>query len=248
MWRLTRSCSVAPALAIALAGCRDPAQAPAASGPTQDPPVIAREHRMEFNPLPPTPTVPTVVQIADALAAGFPASARARAREALSLVVAWDLRALSTFPEPRRLADAAYQGLVERLRTLAPEQRLPALEVIVCERESQRVLDGAIGLGVSRWQLEHPGRATGAPWHDLAAPFAALDRAGVIAEAERRVAQLEKLSTHPDPGCREAMRLDLVHARLALSSARTGAFDTSSGPFVDFLRGVGEPVRDLELH
>jgi hypothetical protein len=250
MSRLARS------LCLVLAACR--AASPPGPGPGPAPmpesaparPVTAPdEARVAFRPLPPAPAIPTHAQIADAVAAGFPAAARARAREALAtIVLPWDLRGLPTADQPRRLVEVAYQDLVDLLGQVPPERRLASLEGLVCESRSGRVLAGAMGLGVARWMLERPGRTPDASWAEFAAPFAGLDRAAVIAEAERRRAELEAVEQGADEVCRERMRLDLLHAQLALGSARTGSFATSAGPFTSFLHSVGEPTHVLQIH
>ena len=255
MGRMMRSCYVA----LALVACRAPEPVPGpgsaatpahASAPAPARPVApAAPEEVAFKPLPPAPAIPSHAQIADAIAAGFPAAARARAREALATVVLpWDLRGLSTDDQPPRLIEVAYGDLIGVLGRHAPEARLASLEGLVCESQSGRVLDVAMSLGVARWMLERPGRSPSGPWIDRAAPFVRQGRAAVIAEAEQRITELEALEQHPDEACRERMRLDLVHARFALTSARKGNFGLSSGPFASFLRGVGEPTRDFKIH
>jgi hypothetical protein len=241
-----RSCSLAFAVAAALAGCHDASSSPtrAPSGARTESPTMT-----DFAPLPPPPDVPTAAQIADAIAAGVPTAQRARATDVLGQqIVPWQLRGVATFPKPRRLAEVVYENLVTELTPVAADQRGAHLEVIACRTTGEKLLGDAMGLAIARWLVDHPGKAAPAPWDEAAKPWAGRTIAQLGAEADARLAQVEQLTKEKTGDCREAMRLSLVHARMALGSTKTGSFATAAGSMVDFLRSVGEPPQVLDIH
>jgi hypothetical protein len=205
----------------------------------------------DFAALPDAPGVPSVAQIADAVAAGIPADARARARVLLSSVVLpWDLRGLAGFPSPRRLVEIAHATLVDALSGHKPEQRLAVLEAMAFRRLSQRALHDAVGLAVARWSLDHPSTVLPAPWNVAAVPFGGFDRDALSTDAARRVDALDALEQRADPPGRRAMRPFLPHARLTLAAASSGVFTAAAGPLLVFVRDLGVARRDMtpEVH
>lgn len=201
-----------------------------------------------FAPLPPPPDVPTAAQIGDAIAAGIPAAQRARATELLGQIVPWQLRGAATFPKPRRLAEVAYEGLVDELRSVAADKRIDALETIACRTTGEKLLGDGMGLAIARWRLDHPSKAVPAPWDDMSALWVGRTAAQLGTEADTRLAEVDRLTKDRTGDCREAMRLSLLHARLALGSAKTGSFATAAGSMTDFLRAVGESPQILDVH
>ena len=202
----------------------------------------------DFAPLPPPPDVPTATQIGGAIAAGISDAQRARATELLGQIVPWQLRGAATFPKPRRLAEVVYENLVGELRPLAADRRVGALETIACRTTGETLLGDGMGLAISRWRLDHPGKPVPAPWDAMSAPWVGRTAAQLGAEADTRLAEVEQLTRGKTGDCREAMRLSLLHARMALGSAKTGSFATAAGSMVDFLRAVGESPRILDVH
>ena len=203
----------------------------------------------DFAALPPPPDVPTATQIAEAIAAGFPAGQRPRATALLGdPIVPWQLRGIATFEKPRRLAEVVYEGLVDELRPVAADRRIDALETIACRVIGEQLLGEGMGLAIARWRLDHPGQAVPAPWDEVSAPWVGQPAAQLGAQADARLTELDRLTKDKTGDCREAMRLSLLHARMALGSARTGSFSTAAGSMVDFLRAVGETPRILDVH
>lgn len=203
----------------------------------------------DFAPLPPPPDVPTANQIADAIAAGFPDGQRPRATALLGdQIVPWQLRGVATFEKPRRLAEVVYESLVDELRPVAADRRIDALETIACRATGEKLLGDAMGLATARWRLDHPGKAVPAPWGEVSAPWLGRSAAQLGAEADARLTEIDRLTKDKTGDCREVMRMSLMHARMALGSAKTGSFSTVAGSMVDFLRDVGESPRVLDVH
>lgn len=202
----------------------------------------------DFAPLPAPPDVPTAAQIADAIATGFPAEQRARATEMLGPIVLWQFRSAATFPKPRRLAEVVYENLVDELRPVTADKRVDALETIACRTTGEKLLGDGMGLAIARWRLDHPGKAVPAPWDEMSAPWVGRSTVQLGAEADTRLTEIERLTKDKTGDCREAMRMSLLHARMALGSAKTGSFSTAAGSMVDFLRQVGESPRILDVH
>lgn len=202
----------------------------------------------DFAPLPPPPDVPTPSQIVDGIVAGVPQAQRAHAKQLLGQIVPWQLRGAGNFPKPRRLAEVVYEGLVDELRPIAADKRIDALETIACRATGEQLLGDGMGLAIARWTLDHPGKPAPAPWDELSAPWLGRSATQLGTEADARLAEVDRLSTDRTGACRAAMRMSLLHARMALDSARTGSFATAAGSMVDFLRAVGESPRILDVH
>jgi hypothetical protein len=186
--------------------------------------------------------------IASAIASGFPSTARSQARRVLlTSVLPWDLRAMSSFAEPRRLVETAYASLVELLGAIAPEERLPELEAQSRRRRSQQALDGAVGVAVARWAADSPSVVLPAPWRAAAAPYRDLDDRGFVAEVKRQLVVIDDLELN---GCRRARRLMrpyVVEARFALRVASSRVYTAAIGPLLVFLRDMGVAARDVTL-
>jgi hypothetical protein len=73
----------------------------------------------------------------------------------------------------------------------------------------------------------------------------------IAAEATHRLEVLDSWQTdvqEHEPDTWETRRIDAVHARMNLQSARSGSFATAAGSFADFLRDAGEQPETLDLH
>lgn len=112
---------------------------------------------------------------------------------------------------------------------------------------------GAQSLAIARYLRDHPdarGRVNAA-WLDAEVEqWAARDADAIGAEATHRLDVLEQWAEDAqseDPASYETRRLDSVHARMALQSARSGAFGTAAGPLADFLTQAGEQPDTLFL-
>ena len=94
-----------------------------------------------------------------------------------------------------------------------------------------------------------PSRS-GQPWvTDEVSDWRDRGAEAIAAEAGRRLAELEDWRRGAeDTSVWETRRVDYNHARWTLQSARTGVFGSAAGPFADFLRQVGEPIDELDVH
>lgn len=240
-----RSCSLVFMLAATVAACHD-----SSSSPTRAPAGARTESSTmtDFAPLPPPPDVPTAAQLGAAIAAGIPEAQRTRATELLGQILPWQLRGIATFPRPRRLAEVVYENLIDQLRPIEADKRVDALETIACRTTGELLLGDGMGLAIARWRLDHPGKAVPAPWDDMSARWVGRTAAQLGTEADTRLAEVDRLARDRTGDCREAMRPSLLHARMALGSARTGSFATAAGSMVDFLRAVGESPQILDVH
>lgn len=203
-----------------------------------------------FAPLPNDPAiVPSIEQVAAALAGGLPAPARGQAEDLLRReVLPWALRDAPTAPRPRALVQVVYEDLVAQLSEVAPEDRLGRLQVIACDTAADRLLHEATSLAVARYLRDHPRAAGGDAWRPDAARFGELDAARLGAEARQREAAIQALERSAPPHCQRAIRAKVSHARLALGSAQTGSFATATAMLADFLRSVGEKPQSLDIH
>jgi hypothetical protein len=123
--------------------------------------------------------------------------------------------------------------------------------VSALEDQIRALSAGSLSLAVSRYLHDRPeARERVRPeWLDTGVeawrgrPAAAIER-----EAAHRLEVLDAWERDAGPALRESWRLDALHARLNLGSARSGAFGTAAGPLADFLRRAGDEPRTLRLH
>lgn len=120
--------------------------------------------------------------------------------------------------------------------------------------EEIRVLAGSsLSLAVARFVHDRPeARDRAAPvWLDTdTEAWSARSTEEIEREAAHRLDVLEAWEREvqdDDPELAETRRIDALHARLNLQSARSGAFGTAAGPLRDFLRSVGEEPDALNL-
>ncbi|HUQ02089.1 MAG TPA: hypothetical protein VM261_06300 [Kofleriaceae bacterium] len=187
-------------------------------------------------------------EIASAIACGFPAGARGRARLVLAAnILPWDLRGISSFADPRRLVEIAYASLVELLGGVIPEARLDELEAQARRRKSQQLLDRAVGVAVARWAYDNVSIVLPAPWSTVSDPFRDLDHNGYADEMARQLEVIDSLEVEADVRARRLMRSYLVLARFTLRVARDGLYAVASGPLLVFLRDMGVATRDVTL-
>jgi len=202
----------------------------------------------DFDPLP-SGDPPVLDAVAAAIGAGFPADARGRAAAMLrDQILPWRLRSLATHPRPRRLAEVVYEDVTERLRAVPAAGRLVALEAVAFETAAERQVGEATSLAVARYLIDHPKACGGEPWRTDAARWLSLTAAQREAEAGVRRTELDALVTAAPPACSRAIRQKVIHARMALGSARSGSFATAAGMLLDFLRSVGEQPQELDVH
>ena len=111
---------------------------------------------------------------------------------------------------------------------------------------------GALALAVARYLHDHPRKRRKAKgWIDAEVDeWRERDPEAIGAEASHRLDVLEEWveeAKEQEPDVYETRRIDSVHARMALQSARSGAFGTAAGSLADFLRAVGERPDELQL-
>ena len=88
------------------------------------------------------------------------------------------------------------------------------------------------------WLRKNEERLLRQPADELAA--AAEEGLAELAEVEDQLRKDEELW--------ETRRVDVVQARKTLQAARSGAFGTAVGMFLDFLREAGEKPKTLDIH
>ncbi len=157
------------------------------------------------------------------------------ARDALVPIVAAALSGVDDHPRPRRLAEVVYEDLGERI--MAADDREAELEAL----QLRSLAGHAQSLAVARYLSDHPdaaGRA-GAFLDAEAESWRQRGAEAIAAEASKALEALEDQSVRGP---------DYLHAKLALGSARTGAFGTAAGPLHDFLKLMGAPGERLDIH
>jgi len=125
----------------------------------------------------------------------------------------------------------------------------------VSEHEAQIDLlaSGAQSLAIARYLHDHPdahGKVNQAWIDDEVERWQGRDPNEFGDEATHRLEVLEKWveeAQRDDPELYETRRIDSVHARMALQSARSGAFGTAAGPLADFLTQAGAQPDTLFL-
>ena len=121
------------------------------------------------------------------------------------------------------------------------------------EEQIDALASGAQSLSVARYLHDHPDardKVNPAWIDDEVERWAARGPDEIGAEASHRLEVLEQWfdeAPREDPELFETRRIDGVHARMALQSARSGAFGTAAGPLATFLRQAGETPDQLFL-
>jgi hypothetical protein len=121
------------------------------------------------------------------------------------------------------------------------------------EGQIKALRGAALTLAVARYLDDHPDAVekAGPIWADEdVEEWRGRSAEEIGAEATQRLEQLEQWvedAQEQDPELYETRRIDSVHARMALQSARSGAFGTAAGPLADFLRQVGAEPDTLHL-
>jgi hypothetical protein len=149
----------------------------------------------------------------------------------------------------RSAAQSAYSEAAEALEGAAPPARLDQLKALAAVAGIRAAARDALRLGVARYLTDHPGVEAGEPWvRDEVVAWRDRGAEAIAAEAERRLAELEDWRRAAErTSVWQTRSVEYNHARMTLQSARTGSFGSAAGPFVDFLRDVGEPVDELEV-
>lgn len=192
---------------------------------------------------------PPINTVARELAAGLPEDARAAGLTLLrEQILPWELRNYRGHPNPDRLVALVVDELRRGLAEVDPLARPAVLESRALRAEVQRTAATAHDLALRRWAAEH-GESQAALTRIADPAVAALTRDAVAAAS---VALLERLTvleaTARERATYERDRLELLHARIAAGSARTGDFSLAVGRLADELRALGDAPRDPRPH
>ena len=204
--------------------------------------------------LPAGDDAPPPAAVAERLASLLPPPDREQAHALLmQRILPSAVAGLEGHPRFRRAVELIYGDLGEQLLAAEPEDRLDALEAAADEGDIRALAAHAQALAVARYLSEHPDAAGRAgeflnadaeQWRDRGAD-------AIAQEASTTEDALEAWSERvgdEHPKLLETRRTDCVHARMALGSARTGAFGTVAGPLSDFLAQVGAEADRLDIH
>jgi hypothetical protein len=207
----------------------------------------------ELPPLPEGDEPPSVDALAERLASLLPADEHEDARTVLAeRVLPRALAGMAEHPRPRRYAEVVYEEIGERLAGVAPEARSAEVERVAEETDIRSLGARAQSLAVARYLSDDPNAVGRAGAFLDADAEAWRQRPGdeIAAEAERLQGELEEWADHAredHPELFETRRTDYLHAKLALGSARTGAFGTTAGPLYDFLAKMGTARDRLDI-
>jgi hypothetical protein len=208
---------------------------------------------LEIPALPEGDRVPAVGDMATLLARAVPEGDRRAATALLAEIVSAKLAGIASHPRPRRLAEVAYEEVAETLRGAHPEDRLEVLGQTALRSRVEELGRGGLLLAVARYLRDHPdaeGRVE--DWLDESVEtWRHKSVTEIQAEATRRLSQLESWAEHAQqeaPSVWDEERITYAHAKLALQSARSGAFGTAAGSLQDFLKAAGAPAQSLDIH
>jgi hypothetical protein len=208
---------------------------------------------LEVPALPGGDQVPAAGELVTLLARAVPEGDRRAATGLLTDIVSAKLAGIATHPRPRRLAEVAYEEVAETLRAVHPEDRLVALQRAALQSRAEELGRGALSLAVARYLKDHPDAEKGVEdWLDESVEsWRRKSVSEMQAEATRRLDNLEKWAKQAQqdgPTTWEQERITYAHAKLALQSARSGAFGTAAGSLNDFLKAAGARPQSLDIH
>jgi len=151
-------------------------------------------------------------------------------------------------------AGARYEALrrtvrEHRLSTVCEEAHCPNIGECWNAGTATLLLMGSVCTRACRFCAVDTGNPRG--WLDDDERSLLTDSAAELeAKASDELDSLERWVTHAreDREQWETVRVSAVQARLTLQSARTGSFESATGPLADFLRDVGETPQALDIH
>lgn len=209
---------------------------------------------LEIPPLPEDDGPPSHREMADLLSESLPESERAEGRALLvERILPSKLSGLAEHPKPRRLAEVVYEDLADELRQADEGQRLEALRAVALRADAETLAADSLALAIARYLIDHPeATSTAGDWKTttverwMEKPLKELQD-----EATKQLARLDELeqqikSEHPDLW--EPLRVEFVHTKLNLQSARSGSFRTASGSLYGFLSALGVAVDNFDIH
>ena len=202
-------------------------------------------------PLPEGDEVPSAETIADALAQVLPEPAREAGRQTLlESVLPHALARVADHPRPRAMAEVVYENLATALA--ASNDPEVTLNDLAMTEEVRNVSGKSLSLAIARYVKDHPDAdGTARSWL-VDAEQRVLDSSvdDLREQATDGLAALDRLEAalRERPELWETRRTEVAHARLNLQSARSGSFETATGPLNDFLREMGERPATLDIH
>jgi hypothetical protein len=197
---------------------------------------------------------PAATALAERLASLVPAEDRDEAHGLLmERVLPGAVAPFEGHPRFRRVVEMVYGDLGETLLAAEPEDRLSALEAAADEGDIRSLAAHAQSLAVARYLAEHPDAAgqAGAFLDADAEQWRERGADAIAKEAQSTADALDAWSARVEeerPALLQTRGSDVRHARMALGSARTGAFGTAAGPLSDFLAAVGAETDRLDVH
>lgn len=209
---------------------------------------------LQIPPLPQNERQPSHQEMADLLSEALPEAERAAGRALLlERILPAKLSGLAEHPKPRRLAEVVYESLADELREADERTRLEVLRAVALRTEVEALAADSLSLAIARYLVDHPeATRAAADWKTttverwMKKPLKELQ-----GEATKRLARLDELeqqikSEHADLW--EPLRIEFVHTKLNLQSARSGSFRTASGSLYGFLSSLGAAVDNLDIH
>ena len=166
-------------------------------------------------------------------------------------IVAAKIAGMATHPRARRVAEVGYDEVAETLREAHPEDRLEALQRSALASRAQQFGRSALSLAVARYLKDHPAAEQHVEdWLDDSVDLWRTKSVSEIrTEATRLLDSLESWQAQQqDPQIWEEQCITYAHAKLALQSARSGAFGTAAGSLRDFLTAAGARPQSLDIH
>lgn len=209
---------------------------------------------LEIPPLPQADRPPSHQEMADLLIESLPESERPEGRALLlERILPSKLSGLAEHPKPRGLAEVVYEDLADELRQANEGQRLEALRAAALRAEVEALAADSLSLAIARYLIDHPqATSTAGDWKTTTVErWMEKMPEGLQDEATKRLARLDELEQQiksERPELWEPLRIEFVHTRFNLQSARSGFFGTASGSLYGFLSALGVAVDNFDIH
>jgi hypothetical protein len=209
---------------------------------------------LQIPPLPRGDRPPSHQEMADLLTESLPESERAEGRALLlERILPSRLSGIAEHPKPRRLAEVVYEDIADELREADDRAPLAVLRAAALRAEVEASAADSLSLAIARYLIDHPeATSTAADWKTttverwMGKPLKDLQD-----EATKRLSRLDELEQQiksENPDLWEPLRIEFVHTKLNLQSARSGSFHTASGSLYDFLSALGAAVDNFDIH
>lgn len=196
-------------------------------------------------PLPYGDQTPSLEEMAGLLVEALPEQDRDKGRRVLlDKVFPRSLAHLSAFPDPRYLAEWVYEEIADELEGAEPEERLDTLNAFACGAEVRHLDRESLSMAIARYLKDHPADLnTTSVWVDpTVRDWLVKPLKEISAGAADRLKKLETWALQAQidfPDVWKMCRLKYQRVHMALTSARTGDFQSASGNLYDFLCDLG---------